>query len=175
MRQPPLFVPTASPLHGGGALWAVPLPFRCFCQPDTSIMEPLDRALEGKVAENWFLIPLKVIGVLICPLDWILRDSWKQNFKSRNWFTDHWIQLVKFQRWGNGGTEKVRIFVNLEVHAISLHNPKEWTKSHSFSLNRRVNGSQLSRAGSEMGRKEGRYILQILFNIQPYSLLHKVE
>lgn len=36
-----LFVPTASSLHGRGALWAIPLALGRFCQANTPIVEPL--------------------------------------------------------------------------------------------------------------------------------------
>lgn len=47
-REAPLFVPAASSLHGGRALWAVPLPLRGLCQANTPIVEPLYRTLESK-------------------------------------------------------------------------------------------------------------------------------
>lgn len=45
----PLFVPTASSLHGSSALRTEPLPLRCFCQADTPIVEPLYWTLERKI------------------------------------------------------------------------------------------------------------------------------
>lgn len=40
-----LFMPTASSLHCSRTLWTVPFPLRCFCQSNTSIVEPLNRAI----------------------------------------------------------------------------------------------------------------------------------
>lgn len=40
-----LFMSTASSLHCSCTLWTVPFPFWCFCQSNTSIVEPLNRAI----------------------------------------------------------------------------------------------------------------------------------
>lgn len=40
-----LFMSTAPSLHCSRTLWTVPFPFWCFCQSNTSIMEPLNGAI----------------------------------------------------------------------------------------------------------------------------------
>lgn len=132
MKWKPLFVPTASPLHGSSTLWTVPFSFWCFCQSNTSIMEPFDRTILVITAHHltigylitnavsWFIWVVSPVNLTI----WI--RFWYYCCLLRDFLYDSWRWRTWWQGGGGGGGGGLLAWRLVVVFALS---PAPWVCS----------------------------------------------